>query len=85
MRLGLKKGYLMMLLGSRVMQSKEPWQTLLQCSGVTWDRPYLKASVSPQAEKGDKRNLAGLFCRVRGLDTRVDPSTRGAPEWLDRG
>lgn len=57
-RPGLRKGYLMFL-GSRVMQrtlaNPAMWGDLGQIVS------HLRASVSPQAEKGDKRNLAGLF------------------------
>lgn len=48
-----------MFLGSRVMQrtlaNPAMWGDLVQIIS------RLRASVSPQADKGDKRNLAGLF------------------------
>lgn len=57
-RPGLRKGYLMFL-GSRVMQRTLANPAMLGDLGQIVS--HLRASVSPQAEKGDKRNLAGLF------------------------
>lgn len=54
---GLRKGYLMFL-GSRVMQSTLANPAMWGDLGQIVSR--LRASVSSQAEKGDKRNLAGL-------------------------